>query len=160
MPNDKIRNPRGPSLASRLNHQSRTRTAGYQKTNKDEVRLFKQRLKDGMSPEAARKGTKISERMVGDILAGRTWASVIVLVILAFMLMGNTGCPTPNDNQRSNARAYCWNVDPPLCSEVSITYPCLCLYGPSAVTSEQDERELYRSAPTPGYEYEGGHEEN
>jgi len=155
MPNNKIRNQGGPSLASRLNHQSRTREAGYQKTNKDEVRLFKQRLKDGVGPHAAREGTKISERMAGDIVAGRTWASVIVLVFMAMCLMGNS---CEGGGQSNNDRRSCWTYDYPLCSEVPANYPCLCLHGKAAVTSASDELELLNEAPTPDYEYEGGYD--
>lgn len=158
MQNNKIRNPRGPSLATRLNHQSTTRQAGYSKTNKDEVRLFKQRLKEGAGFHAAREGTRISERMGKEIVAGRTWASVIVLVFLALMTMGNTDCGGGHGAQEPNERRACWTFDYPLCADVPATYPCLCLQGSAAVTSFEDERELIQPTPTPGYEYEGGYE--
>ena len=159
MPNDKIRNPGGPSLGSRLNHQSRTRQAGYSKTNTDEVRLFKQRLKDGVGFHAAREGTKISERMGKEIVRGRTWASVIVLVMMAAVTMGN-GCDLAGggSNQNEDDREFCRYVSTPLCEDVPYDYACLCLTGSAAVTSVNDERELYRPTPTPGYEYEGGDE--
>lgn len=157
MPNDKIRNPGGPSLASRLNAQSRAGTSGYRKTNEDEVRLFKQRVRDGMDPQAAREGTKITKRMVPDILAGRTWAMVLLLLAICTMGSDCDGGGRGANGVDEDRRA-CWSFDYPLCSEVSSTYPCLCVAGASAVTSYSDELELYNSEPTSGYLFEGGPE--
>ena len=137
MPNDKIRNPRGPSLASRLNQRSRDRTAGFSKTNREEVRLFKQRIANGMDPEAAREGTKISARMVPDILAGRTWASVILLLAIAAVTMGADGC---NSNEY---RVICQGINYPLCRNVAHDYPCLCLSDPQGLTVEEAEQLRY-----------------
>lgn len=153
MPNDKIRNPGGPSLATRLNHQSRNHTAGYSKTNEDEVRVFKQKIKDGVGVHAAREGTKISERMGKEIIAGRTWASVVVMIFMAMCLMGNS---CEQGGKSNNDRRSCWSYDYPLCSEVPSTYPCLCLHSRASVTSVSDELELFNATPTPDYEYEGG----
>jgi len=159
MPNNKIYNPGGPSLSQRLNHQSRTRQAGYSKTNREEVLLFKQRVADGMDPEQAREGTKISKRMVPDILAGRTWASVILMIMLMAVTMGNS-CDLADggNNRNEDDREFCRYVSTPLCEDVPYDYACLCLTGSAAVTSVNDERELYSPSPTPGYEYEGGTE--
>lgn len=154
MPNNKIIDPGRPSLASRLNAQIRDGTAGNKKTNKAEVRLFKQRIRDGLDDDAARKDTKISARMAQDIKAGRTWPMVILLV-LAVCTMGNS-CDSGGDG--GGDRPYCEYLARPLCRDVTTTYPCLCLYGLEAVTSEADERELYNVTPTPGYIFEGGPE--
>jgi len=122
MANNKIYNPGHPSLAQRLNHQSKTRQAGYSKTNKDEVREFKRKVRDGVDVETARKGTRISAKMAKDILAGRTWASVVVLVAIMAVTMGNS-C------QDSNTYV-CQGVNYPYCADVPVDYPCLCLSAP------------------------------
>jgi hypothetical protein len=137
VPNNRIRDKRQPSLSARLNQQSKARTAGYGKTNADEVRLFKQRVKDGMDPEDARKGTKISARMVGDIMRGRTWASVILLLAIAAVTMGADGC---NSNEY---RVICQGINYPLCRNVAHDYPCLCLSDPQGLTVEEAEQLRY-----------------
>jgi len=137
MPGNKLYNPGQPSLAQRLNHASRTRQAGYSKTNREEVLLFKRRIADGMDPEEARKGTKISKRMVPDILAGRTWASVILLVLIATVTMGNS-CVAGNDYT-----VTCQGINYPLCRDVPYDYPCLCLSAPDGVTSQRAQELRY-----------------
>lgn len=142
------------SIGKMLNMQSRSGSGrvGNRKTNESEVRIFKQRVKDGMSPDEARAGLRISHQTAKDIRAGRTWAWVVLVLLVC---LGNR-CPT--NDQAPNDRRACWDYDYPLCSDVPRTYPCLCVQGSSAVTSEADERELYNPVPTPGYQYEGGDE--
>ena len=154
-----LKNPHGPKsmgIGKRLNLQSQNGEAGNRKTNADEVRLFKQRIADGLDTAAARAGTKISERMAVDILKGRTWASILLLLALCTMGSdcdgGGRGADVDAD------RRSCWSFDYPLCSEVPATYPCLCVSGIAAVTSNLDERELAKPLPTPGYLFEGGPE--
>lgn len=154
-----LKNPRGPKgigIGRRLNLQSQNGEAGNRKTNAAEVRVFKQRIADGLDTDAARAGTKISERMAIDILKGRSWASILLLLALCTM-----GSDCDGGGRGSNVdvdRRSCWSYDYPLCSEVSSTYPCLCVSGVSAVTSIEDEQELYNTTPTPGYLFEGGPE--
>jgi len=129
--------PKGLSIARRLNLQRKNGEAGYHKTNRDEVRLFKQRIAAGVEPEVAREGTKITARMVPDILAGRTWASVVLLVFMCLVLMGNS-CDT---DQRNNA--YCQGLNYPYCDDVPFDYECLCLSRPSAVTAQEADGMRY-----------------
>lgn len=144
------------SIGKMLNLQSRSgpNRAGRHKTNEAEVRTFKQRLKEGQPMNKAREGLKISEQSARDIASGRSW-SWVILSLIALALLGNK-CPT--NAQGANDRRACWDYDYPLCSDVPRTYPCLCVQGSRAVTSEADERELYNPTPTPGYQYEGGSE--
>jgi len=138
MPNNRIRDKRRPSLAARLNAQRRSGAAGYHKTNREEVLLFKKRVKNGMDPQAAREGTKITERMMDDILKGKTWASVIVLLAIAAVTMGADGC---NSNEY---RVICQGINYPLCRDVAYDYPCLCLSDPQGLTVEEAEELRYQ----------------
>ena len=132
MPNDRIRNPGRPSLAARLNAQSRSGEAGNRKTNKVEVQLFKRRIRAGMSKDESRKGLKITKSSADDIVAGRTWSSVLILALMALVLMGNS-C-------QGDSTVVCQGLNYPVCSDVPFDYPCLCLSSPEGTSRDKLER--------------------
>ena len=133
-----LNNPRGPkglSIARRLNLQSQSGEAGNRKTNRAEVQLFKQRLRDGLSRDEARAGLKISRSSANDIAAGRTWSSVVIMALMCVVLTGSS-C-------QDSDTVVCQGLNYPYCADVPASYPCLCLSAPYGVPRATSERMRY-----------------
>ena len=58
----------------------------------------------------------------------------VLLLLCALATLGNSCQGKGRDELQ-----VCQTMDYPFCSEVPVTYPCLCLSGPAGVTLEEAE---------------------